>query len=286
MHPSAVIVTVGAIGLAIAIAGGFGAVPYLSLAGCAQNCSGGLSPSFVWQSTGGSAISVTDTSTITGSGVSVLSVQFGWGDGTPNTYGGYHQTVPHAFVVVGTYTVSEAVDYVACTGLLCLPQISVAVASVSTGTSGTSGASVTVSFTDSVSAQTLTVTDRTTTTGSPSITGVVVSWGDQAASSSATLGMTISHTYANSATYNVTESVSWSFGGRAYLSTSSVDVGVGVITPSTPFSLNGFGFGLLLGSGALLATQAFAATRNPAISVAIAAGAGIVGFLFALVVVV
>ena len=55
MHPSVAIGIVGAVGIAIAIAGGFGVVPYLSLGGCVYNCSGGVSPSFSWANAGGGA---------------------------------------------------------------------------------------------------------------------------------------------------------------------------------------------------------------------------------------
>lgn len=284
MHPSAVIATVGVIGIAIAIAGGFGVVPFLSLSNTTG--SGTLSPSFAWTSNGVTGVQVTDTSTVGGTGVNVLAVTVSWGDGTPASGAGLHGMVSHTYASSGTYTVGELVTYLLCQGLVCLPQSAVAVAAVATGSTGTSTASVTVSFTFTLSGDTITVVDTTKETGSPLINSVIFAWGDQSTSTGGALGFSASHTYASSGTYNVTDAVSWTSGGRSFLSSSTVDVKVGSVTSLAGWALDSWGAALLFGSVGLLGSQAIPVTRNPAAAVGVAAGAALIGYLLSLVVVI
>ena len=223
---------------------------------------------------------MTDTSVVTGQSVQVLDVTIGRGDGSVASQTLLHGSVTHTYAVAGTYTVSDAVRFLVCQGIECLPQVTIATATVETGGSGGASASVTASFAFSVTGMTVNVGDTSNVTGDPTVTGVSFAFGDGSMANGTSLRFTAAHTYARAGTYNVTETVAWTYGGKAFASTSSVDVNVGT-SASTRFALSSWGAALLFGSSALLVTQGIPQTRIPPISAGVGALAAVLGYAVA-----
>lgn len=229
----AVIATVG---LVFGLLLGFGLVTISVV--CTENCSSGVSVNFTY-SVGGNnnlTLNVTDTSTCIGpcSGY-YPSVSVNWGDGTSSidTSGSSKLPIPvtfsHTYSAPSSgsgYVVSETVVHELCgsPGKKCLLTPVVGQELIVVGSSGPASCtsncsgtqtqtSVNVSFLYSYNGRNLSLTDTSAVVGSPTLTSIVVAWGDRSSTLEAATGFSTYHIYAYPGNYTVTETVYWTAAG-------------------------------------------------------------------------
>jgi hypothetical protein len=209
--------------------------------------SSSVAPSFK-DAPNGLSLTVTDISTATNA--QIIGVCFNFGvNGTAVRCGFPGSSQTFLYGAAGTYNVSEAVTWTAanangtaltrigCPLNVCgASHVTTIYKLIAISSSGTSG--VTVSATIATSGLGTWVNDTSTYTGSVTIQGAQVKWGDGTASSTVTtLGAHITHSYSIPGTYPISYVVTWSAQGTVGFTNSYVNHTVTV--PSNGSGNNG-----------------------------------------------